>query len=151
MRTANRSRFFHPAAFADPRANLLRESEWEAMRPVVCRTLGLWAQPEPVLDALRAELDRTYREVAQRLPNNPAVRFEKINGKEELILSPLEKLEKHVSLVKLREAVAARLPRVEIPEIVVEIAARTGFAEAFNPGARARPPRLVRESSHTPV
>ena len=28
-------------------------------------------------------------------------------------------------------AVAARLPRVDIPEIVVEIAARTGFAEAF--------------------
>jgi xanthine dehydrogenase iron-sulfur cluster and FAD-binding subunit A len=25
----------------------------------------------------------------------------------------------------------ARLPRVDIPEIVVEIAARTGFAEAF--------------------
>jgi hypothetical protein len=37
--------------------------EWEAMRPVVCRTLGLSAQPQPVLDALRAELDRTYREV----------------------------------------------------------------------------------------
>jgi TnpA family transposase len=117
--------------YADPRANLLGESEWEAMRPVVCRTLGLSAHPQPVLDVLRAELDRTYREVAQRLPNNPAVRFEKINGKEELILSPLEKLEEPVSLVKLREAVAARLPRVDIPEIVVEIAARTGFAEAF--------------------
>jgi hypothetical protein len=117
--------------YADPRANLLGESEWEAMRPVVCRTFGLSAQPQPVLDALRAELDKTYREVAQRLPNNPAIRFEKINGKEELILSPLEKLGEPVSLVKLREAVAARLPRVDIPEIVVEIAARTGFADAF--------------------
>ena len=117
--------------YADPRANLLGESEWEAMRPVVCRTLGLSSQPQPVLDALRAELDRTYREVAQRLPNNHAVRFEKINGKEEFILSPLEKLEEPLSLVKLREAVVARLPRVDIPEIVVEIAARTGFAEAF--------------------
>ena len=43
--------------YADPRANLLGESEWEAMRPIVCRTLGLSAQPQPVLDALRAELD----------------------------------------------------------------------------------------------
>ena len=117
--------------YADPRANLLGESEWEAMRPVVCRTLGLSAHPQPVLDALRAELDRTYREVAQRLPKNHAVRFEKINAKAELILSPLEKLEEPLSLVKLREAVVARLPRVDIPEIVVEIAARTGFAEAF--------------------
>lgn len=26
--------------YADPRANLLRELEWKAMRPVVCRSLG---------------------------------------------------------------------------------------------------------------
>jgi TnpA family transposase len=117
--------------YADPRANLLGESEWEAMRPIVCRTLGLSAQPQPVLDALRAELDRTYREVAQRLPNNAAVRFETVNGKDELILTALEKLEEPASLVQLREAVAARLPRVDLPEIVVEIAARTGLAEAF--------------------
>jgi len=117
--------------YADPRANLLGESEWEAMRPIVCRTLGLSAQPQPVLDALRAELDRTYREVAQRLPNNAAVRFETVNGKQELILTPLEKLDEPASLVQLREAVAARLPRVDLPEVVVEIAARTGFAEAF--------------------
>jgi hypothetical protein len=123
--------FTKPSCAMLTRANLLGESELETMRPVVCRTLGLSAQPQPVLDALRAELDRTYREIAQRLPNNHAVRFEKINGKEELILSPLEKLEEPVSLVKLREAVVARLPRVDIPEIVVEIAARTGFAEAF--------------------
>jgi len=31
------------------------ESEWEAMRPVVCRTLGLSAQSQPVLDALRED------------------------------------------------------------------------------------------------
>ena len=67
----------------------------------------------------RCELNSTerYREVAQRLTNNHAVRFEKINGKEELILSPLEKLEEPASLVKLREAVVARLPRVDIPEM----------------------------------
>jgi hypothetical protein len=34
-----------------------------------------------------------------------------INGKEELIPRPLEKLEEPVSLVKLREPVVARLPR----------------------------------------
>ena len=95
--------------YADPRANLLGESEWEAMRPIVCRTLGLSAQPQPVLDALRTELERTYREVAQRLPNNAAVRFETVNSKDELILTPLEKVAEPASLVQLREAVAARV------------------------------------------
>jgi hypothetical protein len=75
--------------YADPRANLLANAEWEAMRPVVCRTLGLPPEPQPMLDALTKELDQTYREVAQRLPNNSAVRFESVKGKEEMILSPL--------------------------------------------------------------
>lgn len=79
--------------YADPRANLLSEVEWQTMRPVVCRSLGWSPQPEPVLEALSSELDRTYREVAARLSKNPDVRFETVDGKKELILTPLESLE----------------------------------------------------------
>ena len=35
--------------------------------------LATTADPEPVLAALAEELDQTYRQVAARLPNNPAV------------------------------------------------------------------------------
>ena len=76
---------------------------------------------------MAAELDQTYRAVAARLPDNPAVRFEK----DELILSPLDKLDEPPSLIALRAAVLARLPRMELPEILLEIAARTGFTDAF--------------------
>jgi hypothetical protein len=62
--------------YADPRAGLLDGAEWEANRPIICRTLGLSAEPGPTLTALSSELDRTYRAVAARLPDNPAVRFE---------------------------------------------------------------------------
>jgi TnpA family transposase len=117
--------------YADPRANLLSEKEWEAMRPVVCRTLGLPPAPQPLLDALTHELDQAYREVAERLPNNPAARFETVNGKEELILTPLDELEEPPSLIRLRKETAARMPRIDLPDLVLEIAARTGFAEAF--------------------
>jgi TnpA family transposase len=117
--------------YADPRAGLLAGAEWEAARPIICRTLGLVSEPEPVLATLSDELDRTYRAVAARLPENPAVRFETTGGQTDLIVSPLDKLEEPPSLVRLREAVAARLPRVDLPEILLEIAARTGFAEAF--------------------
>ena len=48
-----------------------------------------------------------------------------------LILSALDKIEEPPSLVALREEVSTRLPRVDLPEILLEIAARTGFAEAF--------------------
>ena len=124
--------FVHPSwRYADPRANLIGGVEWEAMRPMVCRTLGLTADPTPTLNGIALELDRTYRDVAQRLPVNPAVRFETVGDREELILTPFDKLDEPASLVALRAAVAARLPRVDLPEVVLEIIARTGLAESF--------------------
>ena len=112
--------------YADPRAGLLTGAEWEATRPIICRRLGLSPEPAPALAALSAELDQTYLAVAARLANNPAVRFETVGDKKELVLSPLDKLEEPESLVALREAVATRLPEVDLPEILLEISARTG-------------------------
>jgi TnpA family transposase len=117
--------------YADPRAGLLDGSEWETNRPIICRTLGLSPEPEPTLAALSAELDRTYRAVAARLPDNPAVRFEGEGENRELILSPFDKLEEPASLVELRKKVASMLPRVDLPELILEIASRTGFTDAF--------------------
>jgi TnpA family transposase len=117
--------------YADPRAGLLDGAEWEATRPIICRTLGLSAHPEAALTAMTNELDRTYRAVVSRLPDNPAVRFEKVGDKLELVLSPFDRLDEPASLVALRETVAAMLPRVDLPELILEIAARTGFTDAF--------------------
>jgi hypothetical protein len=93
--------------YADPRAGLLDGAEWEATRPIICRTLGLTADSTPTLNALSDELDRTYRAVAARLPDNPAVRFETVGDKSELILSPFDKLDEPTSLVELRQKVAS--------------------------------------------
>ena len=117
--------------YADPRAGLLAGTEWESARAVVCRTLGLPTDPKPALDALADELDQVYRAVMSRLPDNPAVRFESIDDKTELVLSPLDKLEEPPSLLALRKAVTARLPRVDLPEILLEVATRTKFTDAF--------------------
>ena len=117
--------------YADPRVGLLDGGEWEATRPIICRTLGLSATPEPMLKAMAAELDRTYRAVVERLPANPAVRFETTDDKHELVLSPFDKLEEPASLVALREKVSSMLPRVDLPELILEVAARTGFTDAF--------------------
>ena len=135
LRTALKRRdiFVTPSwRYADPRIGLLSGAEWEAARPTICRTLALDADPRPVLDALARELDQTYRSVVQRLPNNPAVRFEGVCGKETLVLSALEKLDESASLLNLRAAIAERMPRVDLPEILLEIAARTNFTTSFS-------------------
>lgn len=134
LRTSIRRRdvFISPSwRYADPRAGLLTGIEWEAARPIVCRSLGLSAQPEATLNALTRELDETYRRVAERLPENDAVRFETVGDKTELVLSPLEALEEPSSLIALRNEIKARMPRVDLPEILLEIATRTGCMDAF--------------------
>jgi len=134
LRKALRRRdiFINPSwRYSDPRAGLLTGSEWETTRPIICRCLALSIKSAPILTKLATELDHTYRAVAARLPNNPAVRFETVGDKKELILSPLDKLEEPASLIELRNSVVARLPKVDLPEILLEIAVRTGFTDAF--------------------
>ena len=83
--------------YADPRAGLLDSAEWESTRPIICRMLGLSTVPGPTLTALADELDRTYHAVVARLPENPAVRFDKVGDKHELVLSPLDKMDEPAS------------------------------------------------------
>ncbi len=118
--------------YADPRAGLLEGTEWEAARPVICRSLELSVQPQATLAALTQELDETYRRVAARLPDNDAVRFETVGDKTELVLSPLEALAEPASLIALRHEIKIRMPRVDLPEILLEITARTDCMEAFS-------------------
>ena len=117
--------------YADPRAGLLAGAEWEATRTIVCRSLDISSDPKQTLDSLSIELDQTYREVVENLPRNPSVRFEMVGDKKELVLSQLDKLEEPKSLVALRAEIASRLPRVDLPEILLEISASTGFTDSF--------------------
>jgi TnpA family transposase len=134
LRSALRRRdlFVAPSVrYADARIGLLGGTAWEAARSTVCRSLGHSLSAEETITGLSRQLDQTYRAVAANLPNNPAARIETVGGQDELVLTGLDKLEEPPSLVQLREAVNARLPRVDLPEILLEIAARTDFTSKF--------------------
>ncbi|HBQ8693424.1 TPA: Tn3 family transposase, partial [Klebsiella pneumoniae] len=97
-----------------------------------CRSLGLSVEAKPTLDAFITELDTTWLAVAKRLPENPAIQLtETDEGKTELSLAALERLDEPESLLALRTAVANLMPRVDLPEILLEVAARSGFSSAF--------------------
>jgi hypothetical protein len=113
--------------YADPRANLLSDAKWEATRPHA-RTA---TRSAPDSRQFSGGVGQTCREVARRLPDNPDVRFEKVKGKEELILTSLDALDEPPALIRLRKVVTDRPPRVELAELVLEVALRTGFTEAF--------------------
>jgi len=98
------------------------------MRPQVCRALGHSESPEPALHALTHQLDEAYQRTVANFPTNAAVRLEHVNGRDTLTLTGLDKLEDPPSLRTLRDHVLALLPRVDLPELLLEIHARTGFA-----------------------
>ncbi|GLR77431.1 Tn3 family transposase [Azospirillum palustre] len=123
--------------FADPRIGLLDGAAWEAARPTVCRTLGKSQNAGEEIDQLTERLDQAFRTVTDNLPQNAGIRLERNGTDEDLVLTGLDRLDEPASLVALREAVTARLPRVDLPELLLEIDARTGFAGAFTHASEA--------------
>jgi TnpA family transposase len=117
--------------WGDPRAGLLAGEAWERARPQVCRDLDL--HPEPGVDVARwaARLDGAYRQLADGLADNPAVRIEQRDGKDHLVLTGLDRLDEPASLQQLRAAVEARMPVVELPEALLEVHAWTGCLNEF--------------------
>jgi TnpA family transposase len=130
----SRREVFVPAGirYADPRVGMLDGVEWEMARSQVCRVLGRLTDPHQELEALTRRLDETYRQVAANLHNNSDVRIETVNGKEELVIAPLDELDEPASCKVLRNAVKSLLPRVDLPEILLEIHYLTGFANEFS-------------------
>jgi len=114
----------------DVRLDLLKDPEWARMRPQVCRTLDHSPSGAVEMERLTRQLDKTYRRVSNNLPVNTAVRIE---NETELIVTPIEKLEELPGLLEARDLVSDLLPWVDLPELVLEIATRTGFIDDFIP------------------
>ena len=117
--------------WGDPRVKLLQGPQWETMRPQVCRALGRQESPEPELHALAQQLETAYQRTVANFSTNDAVRVEQVDGRDTLTVTGLDKLEEPPSLLALRDQVQALLPRVDLPEVLLEIHARTGFANEF--------------------
>lgn len=117
--------------WADPRSKLLQGSAWETAKPHVCRTLGHSTNAEAELSALAKQLDEAYRRTIQNLSGNAYVRVEQKAGRDRLVVTGLDKLDEPPSLIALQQEIEERVPRVELPEVMLEIHKLTGFANEF--------------------
>ncbi|WTA84468.1 Tn3 family transposase [Streptomyces antimycoticus] len=114
--------------WGDPRAKLLDGEAWEQAKPTVLASLNLPAEAGEHLAARAALLDGTYREVAARVPANSQIVFDD-DGR--LHFAALEPEPEPASLRQLREAVEAMLPRVDLPEALLEVFSWTDADQAF--------------------
>ncbi len=114
--------------WGDPRAKLLAGDAWAQVRPTVLASLGLPGEPGEHLAARAGLLHDTYREVAGRLPGNTQVVADDAGR---LHFAALEPEPEPASLTELRAAVNAMLPRVDLPEALLEVFSWTGADQAF--------------------
>ncbi len=117
--------------YGDPRRGMLDGATWQASKLVVCRALNRSLDAETEIAALAKLLDGAYRTVADRAASNADLRFETVDGKTRIVVTPLDRLEDTESLRALRPAVQGRMPKAGMPDLFLEIMQRTGFAKAF--------------------
>lgn len=119
------------ARYGDPRRGLLDGAAWQASQSMVCRTLNRSLDARAEIDALSQLLDTAYRNVAARVADNPDFRIEHVDGAPQIVVSALDKLDEPASLKALRREATRRLPKVDLPDAILEIMQRTQFAQAF--------------------
>jgi hypothetical protein len=102
----------------------------------VLTALGLPGEPGALLAGHARTLDAAYREVGGRLAVNDDVR---VDDDRKIHLTGVKAIEEPPSLVDLRARTAAMLPRVDLPEVLLEVMSWVPeLAEAFTPVSAGR-------------
>ncbi len=122
---------FPSERWGDPRAKLLQGEQWEGIRVQICQTLGKEVSSERTLELLGQQLEEAYQRTITHLPTNAALQIEQQDGEDVPNLARLERQEEPESLRVLRESVGARLPPVDLTEVILEVAHHTGFFSHF--------------------
>lgn len=117
--------------YGDPRRGMLDGTTWQESKLVVCRALNRSLDADTEIERLATLLDGAYRTVAERAASNPDLRFETADGKTRMVVASLDRLEDTETLRALRPAIGGRMPRAAMPDLLLEVMGRTGFARAF--------------------
>ena len=114
--------------WGDPRSVLLPDRAWNASRRETRTSLRLPESPDAFVDMLGSELNAAYARTLEGLRRDHPI-FEVAQGRVDL--HKLDALEEPSSLKALRARIDSILPDADLPELLHEIAARTGFTKPF--------------------
>ena len=122
--------------WGDPRAQLLDGEQWEQVRDRALTSLGLEGPAAEHLNDRVEVLDTAWKNLTASLEEagpNGSVRVEpsSTDGRTRLKVDRLDALEIPDSLRELRGQVASMLPRVDLPELLLEVHSWTGFLDAY--------------------
>ncbi|MEU4516281.1 Tn3 family transposase [Nonomuraea wenchangensis] len=122
--------------WADPRAHLLAGAQWEAIAEDVLASLSLTDPVQKHLNDKVVALDAAWKQTAARLEEAGEDALVSVvtpagGGRARLSVEKLGALGESESLAWLRAACQAMLPRIDLPELLLEVHAWTGFLAAY--------------------
>ena len=127
------------ARYGDPRAKLLTGRAWEAAKGPALNALSLPEDPEELLLEHTAALDNAWLGMADSLT---AGTIAHVGSDWRLHAEKIDAIPDPPSLVDLRRRLEAMLPRVDLPELILEVMGwLPAFAEAFT-GLSGGPTRM---------
>jgi TnpA family transposase len=109
------------ARWRDPRAQLLAGQKWEDKKGPALVDLQLPENPDTLLVEQANALDAALRDVAARISTGAT--DTRVDEAGRLHVPKLTAVPEPPSLVDLRKRVAAMLPRVDLPEVILEVMA----------------------------
>lgn len=121
--------------WGDPQARLLEGQAWERIRDKVLVGLKLTEDVDAHLAEQEAALDAAWKELALRIGSAPGAGSVHVeegkDGRAQIRVDKLDRLEDPPSLVALRELTARMMPQIDLPELLLEIHARIGYLSEF--------------------
>lgn len=135
LRLAIRRRdVFVPAAlrWGDPRRLLMDKTAWKRNGASVKRALDLDGGPRRLLARLGRELDGAYAHAGEVVTEEPSL-LAADRTHERFKVPPLDADPLPASAELLRDQIAALIPTSELPEVLLEVDAWTGFTQAILP------------------
>ena len=132
--------------YTDPTTLLIPTETWAAQRDDFCAVTGAGADPTRQLHRLEGELDAAVADLQRVLADPTSQGLARVDDDGELIVSPLPAEQIPAAGEALAQAVAARLPQIHLPALLIEVDRDTRFSEAFThaSGAQPRNPDLAR-------
>jgi TnpA family transposase len=132
--------------YTDPTTLLIPVETWVAQRDDFCTVTGTDPDPARQLQRLETELNAAVADLERVLADPASEGLARVGEDGDLIVSPLPAEHVPAEAEALAETVAARLPQIHLPALLIEVDRATGFSEAFTHagGAQPRNPDLVR-------
>jgi TnpA family transposase len=122
--------------YADPASYLLPPERWRDVRLDVCRQVQAPVEGTERLRQRRRELAEQLERLEQTLPRQETVRLDQTGT---LVLSPLRAEEQPASVPAAQQAIGERLPRVDLPELLIEVDHWTHFTAHFSHAGGSEP------------